>query len=229
MKSPQILKDILDFVYPPSCLLCEGRFEDFIPVCESCLSSLRQKIQVTSQSQKKEFQHILGDIYFDELIFFWNYSKDLETLIHWAKYSQGKRVGRKLGKMAGEVLADQKILKKDTLLIPVPLHPFRLWKRGYNQSDFLASGISKRCDIPIQKKILKRKRHTKPQSKLNAEERQTNVQEAFQCTSLEIQDKTVYLVDDVATTGATLNNCSRALKLSGVKKVFCVVLARPSL
>jgi len=209
LKFPQILKDI---------------------ICASCLHSLIDAIEITFQNQKMDFQHIQGKIYFDDLIFFWNYSRELETLVHWIKYQRGKRLGRKLGQLIGGVLSNKKIQQKDAVIIPVPLHPLRFWKRGYNQSELLAQGISETCGLPVLKNILRRNRHTKSQSKLSAEQRQNNVKDAFQGRlQNHFQNKIIYLVDDVATTGATINNCARILKSSGAQKVICIVLARPIL
>jgi len=109
----------------------------------------------------------------------------------------------------------------------VPLHPKRLRERGYNQSALLAEELGKMIRMPVVKDILIRVKHILPQVQTHsAEERRTNVAQAFQCRSALVKDSQVILVDDVATSGATLDACAAALKLAGVTSVWGLVLAR---
>ena len=116
------------------------------------------------------------------------------------------------------------------LLAPVPLHPWRRWRRGYNQSALLAQELGRSLGLP-HGEILRRTRHTPPQVGLSARARQENVKGAFVADRRAL-DKwnpsrgAVLLLDDVCTTGATLRECAKALKSAGVAEVYALTLAR---
>ncbi len=116
-----------------------------------------------------------------------------------------------------------------TVIAPIPLHPLRRWRRGFNQSTLLARELSERAQIPYAE-ILKRTRHTAPQIELGAHQRAANVRGAFALDERALLEysraHSVLLLDDVATTGATLEECARILKKSGVAEVYALTLAR---
>jgi len=113
------------------------------------------------------------------------------------------------------------------ILIPIPLHPKRLRKRGYNHSELLAEGLSKKLDLRVLE-ILERKKDTKSQFGLNLKERKKNIADSFKILpNIPItQYPNVLLVDDILTTGSTLLEAARILKKNGVKKVWGLTLAR---
>ena len=113
------------------------------------------------------------------------------------------------------------------LLIPVPLHPKRLRWRGFNQSVVLAREVSRAWNIPLDPAVLVRSKETPPQTQLSEEDRRRNVRDAFTLNPAKsVAGKTVLLVDDIYTSGATVNACSRALLGGGVKEVQVLTLAR---
>ena len=113
------------------------------------------------------------------------------------------------------------------VLVPVPLHRKRLRERGYNQSSLIAKKLGKLTNLPVVEDCLIRQRHTSPQVRTSTvAERQSNVASAFTCRDQRLRDKPVLLIDDVATSGATLNACAAALKAADVKSVWGLVLAR---
>jgi ComF family protein len=113
------------------------------------------------------------------------------------------------------------------VLVPVPLHPKRLRERGYNQSILLANELGKLADLPVVDDCLMRKRHAHPQARTSTmEERRDNVAGAFVCRDRRLRDKQVLLIDDVSTTGATLDACAAAIKSAGAASVWGLVLAR---
>ena len=112
-------------------------------------------------------------------------------------------------------------------IIPVPLHPSRLREREFNQSAILALVIGERLGIPVLTNILLRERHTMPQVELDMKERKKNVAGAFTVQNGEmVIDKDIILVDDVYTTGSTVNECAKALKENGAGMVSVVTIAR---
>lgn len=112
------------------------------------------------------------------------------------------------------------------VLVPVPLHRKRLRERGYNQSALLAKQLGKLAGIPVSGDCLIRKHHTPPQARTtNIEERRRNVVEAFACSNGKLQGKKVILIDDVTTSGTTLNACAATLREGGVASVWGLVMA----
>lgn len=119
-----------------------------------------------------------------------------------------------------------KNLKSDSVLIPIPLHSSRLKSRGYNQAEILAKGLSKKMNLKILN-CLKRTKKTSSQAALKREERTENIKGAFSIIqNLELKIQNAFLVDDIFTTGSTLNEASKILKRKGVEKVWGLTLAR---
>ncbi len=110
-------------------------------------------------------------------------------------------------------------------LVPIPLHPSKLRKRGYNQATLLAKEISKGCNIPVREDILVRTQKTAAQKTMDHGERQNNMKKAFHMVQNDVKLNTIILVDDVFTTGNTLDAAAAELKRGGVKQVFFITLA----
>ncbi|TKJ29216.1 MAG: amidophosphoribosyltransferase [Chloroflexi bacterium B3_Chlor] len=150
----------------------------------------------------------------------------LRTAIHRFKYSNTRPLAAPLGRLASEYLTHNHL--PADVIVPVPLHPQRLRERGYNQATLVANEIHKALDIPLMENVLIRVKSTIPQVGLNALERRENVEGAFRCTDSGLKGRSVLLVDDVCTTGATLEACSIALRQAGLRLVWGLVLARES-
>ena len=130
-----------------------------------------------------------------------------------------------MGQLLGQYVESQPVAVD--VLVPVPLHSRRLRERGYNQSALLAAEVGKRNGLPVVTDSLVRLRHTKAQVKTaGAEERQRNLAEAFGCRNAKLAGRRVLVVDDVCTTGATLNSCAIALRAAGAASVWGLALAR---
>lgn len=151
-------------------------------------------------------------------------------LIHAFKYRHRFHLRRPLALLTAERLAGFAAESKADLLIPVPLHPRRLQQRGFNQSLLLAEILHSHWRLPLQRQLLQRTRYTTSQTELSAEQRATNLRDAFAVSAPEhCTGKRVLLVDDVFTTGATLAECSRCLLQAGATAVRCVTVARAPL
>lgn len=145
--------------------------------------------------------------------------------IHELKYRNLRAAAEPLSELLGHYLEDNHMPAE--VLVPVPLHQKRLRERGYNQSELLATGLSKRSGLPVVAGCLIRLRHSSPQAQTaSVGDRHKNVATAFACRDQRMQDKKVLLIDDVATSGATLNACAAALKESGASSVWGLTLAR---
>jgi len=155
------------------------------------------------------------------------YRGSIMTAIHRFKYGPKSLLGDSLGPLLARFAETWLHGSRNILTMPVPLHPKRLRQRGFNQSLFLARHVAKRLHTELDFISLRRVRYTSPQTGLKKEERRKNVHGAFQLNNPEnVKGKTVLLIDDVATTGNTLNECARILRKSGSDKVLGLVMAR---
>ena len=149
----------------------------------------------------------------------------MRQAIHQLKYRNLRAMVEPLVELLNEYLHTNPI--PGEVLVSVPLHPKRLRERGYNQSDLLARGLGKSTALPIVADCLTRQRHTTAQARTaTVEERQSNVSGAFKCVNDTVQKRQVLLIDDVATSGATLDACARELKAAGAISVWGLVMAR---
>jgi ComF family protein len=154
------------------------------------------------------------------------YDGELRRIVHAFKYDGRRTLARRLGRLMQDAGAD--VLDGASCVIPVPLHPWRRWMRGFNQAADLARGL----DRPVVR-ALWRWKATPPQTGLTAAGRRRNVRNAFAISPLlptrtrhaSLTDRIVVLVDDVRTTGATLDACARVLKRAGVREVRALTLA----
>lgn len=148
----------------------------------------------------------------------------MRAAIHRFKYRNGRALVTPLGNLLIDYLA-QYPLPAD-VVVPIPLHPRRLADRGYNQSALLAAHVSRALGWPSIENSLVRVRYTQPQvEQPSAEARRQNVQDAFVCRDDSLANARVLLIDDVYTTGATLQACGLALRRRGVRSVWALTLA----
>ena len=136
-------------------------------------------------------------------------------------------LGFRLGDLTGLLLNKYLEDKMNKNFVSVPLHLIRRKEREFNQSTFISEGIINIVGGRLFKDVLKRVRYTQSQTKLNREERQSNIQDAFIVKTIEPLPSKMILVDDLITTGATLNECARILKENGVKEIIGLSVASP--
>ena len=149
----------------------------------------------------------------------------MREAIHQLKYRNLRALAVPLAKLLQDYLITDPMPAE--VLVPVPLHQKRLRERGYNQSSLLARQLGKLANLPVVDDCLIRQRHAPPQARTSTvEERQSNVTDAFACRNHRLRDKQVLLIDDVSTSGATLDACAAALKAAGATSVWGLVMAR---
>jgi ComF family protein len=145
--------------------------------------------------------------------------------IHELKYRNLKAISPCLGDLLADYLSENPL--PGEALVSVPLHPRRLRERGYNQSDLLAENLGERIELPVIEDCLIRVKQAQPQVRtVDVEERRRNVADAFVCRDERVSGKQIILIDDVCTSGATLESCAAALKDKGVASVWGLTLAR---
>lgn len=221
----------VDFIYPPICLLCERLFEQGRWLCPTCWQEIYDSAKAGLFFSSIDFNFLNESIFFDGLYVVWDFSPSLEVCIHHIKYNGMKHLGFAFGELLGLFLSNWGFALRDwDGLVPVPLHRVRQRERGYNQSEWIARGISHVVGIPLEKDWVIRKRATKTQTALSREERLDNVNDAFALPKeISVKGKSILLVDDVVTTGATMNACAKVFKENGASRVVGIALARPLL
>lgn len=222
------VQTLLDLVYPPRCVACRGPGGWFCPACQENIEFVRSPIcplcgqstasgQLCRSCRSKPLQ-------IDGIRAVGYLEGGLRTAIHRFKYSNLRPLAAPLAKLAIDYLNELHLPVQ--ALVPVPLHTGRLRERGYNQAALLARQMGEATGLPVIEGALLRVKSTVPQVGLTADLRRENVEGAFQYTGTSLEGKSVLLVDDVCTTGATLEACSIALRRSGAEQVWALVLAR---
>jgi ComF family protein len=161
--------------------------------------------------------------------FYFTKGKLVQHLIHQLKYKNNKDIGFYLGEMMGNTLLQSGRFSNLDYLIPLPLFPDKEFKRGYNQAEIICNGISKTMNVPVLKNIVCRQHATETQTRKHRTERWENVSESFIVKHPEkLQGKQVVLVDDVVTTGATLEACGQVILQANVSSLSITTLAKAS-
>ena len=152
----------------------------------------------------------------------------VQRLLHELKYGEHPELGVFLGTSYGNDLKAEKAFAENDLIIPVPLHPKRLKERGYNQSEEFAKGLSQALGIPVDAQTLIRNAYQGSQTNLKRYQRWENVEHVFTVrNNVRVAQKSILLVDDVLTTGATLEACIHPLLQSGAKQISVACIAAP--
>lgn len=218
---------LLDLLYPPRCAgcgrvgvlfcaSCQAQIEPIMPpVCRHCGRPLRAgDLCAACRNASSPLDGIASAAIF---------GGPLREAIHCFKYGNGYRLAPLLGRQMAAAWPRCRLAAD--LIVPVPLHAGRLAERGYNQSALLAKEVGRAVGIPVNEGALVRHKATQQQAMLNRIERQANVKDAFACRS-QAPGLRLMLVDDVCTTGATLEACATVLKASGAASVWAFTLAR---
>lgn len=148
-----------------------------------------------------------------------------QKLLHQLKYRNKPEIGEEMGRLYGLLLSKHGYLREWDVIVPVPLHPMKQKRRGYNQSEKFAVGLSKSLGIKVED-LLERKKFTETQTKKSRLQRLDNVEEVFDLSQgTKIEGLKILLVDDVITTGATLCACANVLLANGAKHVDLATIA----
>lgn len=241
-----LLTRLIDLVYPPRCPVCQS----FLPegnrndsgdhqgICSSCGGDFHPLNPPYCTICGRPFGSTFGDGHvcenclrkrpaFYALGAPYRYEGSLQTMIHLFKYGGRSGLVSFLGPILASFAREWAPAAKVSLVMPVPLHPRRLRERGFNQSKLLAEYVAGELGAGLDFLSLRRVKYTLPQTGLGKAERRKNVRSAFALKMPEqVSGGTVLVVDDVATTGNTLNECARVLLKAGAEKVLGLVVAR---
>lgn len=225
---------LLDFVYPPRCLHCGGAIAAEDVLCSSCMTSLISN-DCTREESARTLASLHAPVHAQSMYVGFEYEHEgaVEACLHAMKYRGLHRVGTWLGRLVGERLAESGWAPVDAVLVPVPLHRVKRIERGYNQAEVICRGIAMETGWEVLADGLLRTRFTESQAamKLDLEQRRANVAGVFRVNEERLavlRARTVVLVDDLITTGATIGVCSLVLSELGVRDIMLVAVARPS-
>ncbi len=224
-----VSEPFVSFLFPPACLACNAPMERSDgELCSDCGRQLR-RVRNSDAIYLQTFGALVGDRCLDglEAPFYFEKAGPLQSMIHQLKYGGMTRVGVRVGVEIAHQL-DRYAGRADVVIVPVPLHATKLRERGYNQSWFIGRGIGKALQIELLPRAIRRVVDTQSQTTLDSAQRAKNVAGVFQLSrgaAALLQGKTVLLVDDVITTGATVRSCASTLRESGVEAIIACAAA----
>lgn len=227
----KIRKLILDALFPPLCIHCAAHLRDSSTLCARCLSLIRahetmfcpsclRRLPENKKGCHKNAHYLLAPL--------GNYDDAaLRALIHALKYKGAKEASYTLSALLARYVSQLQLDADDYLVIPIPLSHKRMRERGFNQAELIAGDIASRYHLEMRSDILCKIKHTPTQTGLSKKERKTNLLGCFELRDKKgVHGRSVILVDDVFTSGATMDEAARTLKEAGVKKIIALVLAK---
>jgi len=240
-----IKEGLLNFIFPLDCKMCEKPIRESkgYSICEDCFKTIELierpycikcgKPLIPSVFFKQNREILCLDCKRKKYSFEFSrstgiYDKVLKKCIHLFKYYGEKKLAKPLGKLMVDYLVkNDEFKKKIDLIIPVPLHKNDLRKRGFNQSILLGRVVGNYFSISVGEKVLIKKKLTPFQANLSKKEREKNILRAFLVEKpKEIKGKNILILDDVFTTGATVEECTKELMKARAKNIFVLTLAR---
>ncbi len=234
-----MFQQLLDILYPVRCPVCR---EIVVPKGQRICTACKDKLQVIGEPRcmkcgkpvEQEEQEYCRDCARKEFNFIrgwsvWIYDAAMKKSIADFKYQSKKENAKFYIEELLRLYGDTILRLAPDALVPVPVHKHKYRERGYNQADILAKGIGKELDIPVLSNLLIRSRKTLPQKQLNDKERLRNLKEAFSFNGMEAdmfckKINRVLLVDDIFTTGSTMEACTNLLMEHGIDEVFFITL-----
>jgi competence protein ComFC len=220
--------EVVDWIFPPACSGCGKIGERWCSTCDHQLIPLQNQIcQICGYPvENGEIceKCLIDRPSYTQLRSLYLYQGEIRNALHRLKYNNDLGVGEILGQKCADQLSmnDWDI----DLIIPVPLGKKRRRERGYNQSALIALPLALILNIPFNSKAILRKKETVTQIEFKAEERKQNVKDAFSANPAFVHEKNILIVDDVITTGSTMDACALELKNAGARNVYGLSVAR---
>lgn len=228
-----IIKMVIELIFPSVCPLCEKlkKVDEQEGACCECKKKIKYISEPFCEKCGKEiddeemqlcFDCSKNKHYFEKSRALYSYNDDIKKSIYSFKYKNQKEFAKfyanDMHKKFGKWIVNNKI----DLIIPIPLHKKKLKKRGYNQAELIAKELSKLIDIPAINAVIRNK-YTKPQKNLTNTKRRENLKDAFLIKE-NVKGLTILLIDDIYTTGSTLDNVSKILYKNNANNVLCLCL-----
>ena len=218
--------------YPTTCVFCGGICKTGI--CESCSEKtdfiqepLCKKCGKPIHSQEGEFCFDCQKrmVHYEQGRSLWLHKRPVSSSIYEFKYKNKRVYGEVYGRKMAEQFSDLIRMWEIDVLIPVPLHRKKQRKRGYNQAEIIARELGKRLEIPVDTSVIIRGRETTPQKELGQKNRRKNLKKAFRLTGKRLRGKNILLIDDIYTTGSTIDAMSEVLTKTGCEKIYFLTIS----
>ena len=206
-----VRKALLEILFPQRCPMC-GKYSDRI--CDACMKTLPRTEQALLRANSTE-DALAGVPHLERGAAYMFYEKEhpIQQVVHKMKYADQPLIGYQLGKQAAMEFLCTDFFEGIEVIVPVPLHKNRLRSRGYNQSEYIARGISEVTGIPVDTTHVTREKDTPQQALQSGDDRKNNVADAFAVNHPEqLYRKHILLVDDLITTGETAKACLRGMR-----------------
>lgn len=222
------LKDFFQLLYPTICCACGNHLYDGEEcICISCLMSMPYTNDENIR-RNQCFKVFEGRVKIQAAssLFYFKKKSRVQNLLHYLKYKNHEELGEVLGAMHANAMVKSDLFSDIDLVIPIPLHPNKIKKRGYNQAALIAKGYAKTFGVSVDEKSLIRVIDTNSQTKKNRYERYENMSSVFKCVlSSSIENRNILIVDDVITTGSTIEASAIELLNAGCAKVYIASIA----
>lgn len=232
-KLKKIAGELAGILYPLHCPVCDGIVaQSGERVCTGCLGGLKlltppwcmkcgRKVEEGKEycADCRACEHV-----YDRGRALYEYDSAAQSIYRF-KYGGRREYAGFYGEQMAEYLGGFLRDVEPDALIPIPLHRRRRAHRGYNQAELLARALGERTDVPVYPRLLTRVRDTVPQKQLNPAERQNNLKRAFNISGNDVKSKVTVVIDDIYTTGTTMDEAARALREAGADRVYFVALA----
>lgn len=200
------------------CLECMSRLRLITPPwCMRCGRKLQEEGEYCAECAGKERPYIRGRALYE-------YTSAAQSIYRF-KYAGRQEYAAYFGEQMAEYLGEFIKAVQPDGLVPVPLHKSRRRKRGYNQAELLARALGERFHLPVYDKLLVRVKNTRPLKELNASQRQNNLKKAFKVAQNDVKLKKLIIIDDIFTTGSTIEEAARMLRRAGVENIYFLTLA----
>ncbi|MCM1049153.1 MAG: double zinc ribbon domain-containing protein [Clostridiales bacterium] len=225
---------LLDLIYPRRCPICDKAVKPFgalicdecakkveyvkAPRCNKCGKELKDKRAVFCYDcAHKEHS-------FDKGMALFKYPSVAQSIYRF-KYCGRQEYAAYYGERLAAVLGSKIRGLNPDALVPVPIHSSKKRVRGYNQAELIANELGRRLNIPVEANLIKRTRKTLPMKDLSAAERQNNLKRAFKICSNDVKLNTIIIIDDIYTTGSTIDAMARLLREAGIERIYFIALA----
>lgn len=213
-----MIEKVLDIIFPQVCGIC-GKLNNE-SICNKCYIKLKKEYNFQTDNYENDMSKN-----FIEHNYFFKYENIIRTQILDLKFKEKPYIYKTIGNFFKKVQKSFENLKKYDIIIIVPISEQRKRERGYNQSELIAKEISKILEIKIVKNVIYKIKNIPPQSSLNRQQREENIKGAYKVTNIKkLYNKKILLIDDIYTTGNTINECAKVLTQNGIKRTNIGVL-----
>lgn len=229
-----ILKELTDCFYPPRCPVCDEILSPGVLVCPPCEKEVRPVFEPVCKKCGKPLEdarrEYCGDCAQRKHIYkqgkaVFVYRTGIKKSMYRFKYSNRREYAAFYAKCAAEIHGDWIRKKRVEVIVPVPMYIGKKRRRGYNQAEVFARALGKEMGIPVDAKLVKRVRNTTPQKELSNKERQRNLKKAFQLTQDIVKYSKILLVDDIYTTGSTMDAVADTLLSGGAVDIYYICIS----